>query len=292
MSVTVACDVCRRRYEVNAKRLGSRTKCQECGVSFTLAEAPESDAEGPENEESAWEGTLQVLRMSGHGVTAVAILLLLVWMGNLLRLNPRVAGEAHAQATPGQVAQSSSPENNRSHGRPAPGRGSLPDAMRLRGNPVEAIGLRSDPAENPPPTDEIRTAREENRRRPFGRRFSPPEAPLLNEPAEPSDPGRETAVEEELESRHETAFPPATGNETARDDSPDYNGPGQVPSSGRKVTSVRQLKMGQTIQIQYGRSWYPGTVLAIEGNSVRVHYNGWSNSWDETVPLSRIQLRH
>ncbi|HEX4794140.1 MAG TPA: DUF3239 domain-containing protein [Humisphaera sp.] len=58
---------------------------------------------------------------------------------------------------------------------------------------------------------------------------------------------------------------------------------GEPPTSG-------DFKAGQSVQIYWGSSWFAGTILRVEPGGFRVHYEGWSASFDETVPADR--LRH
>jgi hypothetical protein len=74
---------------------------------------------------------------------------------------------------------------------------------------------------------------------------------------------------------------------------PDYTGPGSVPSSGLLVTDNTPLSVGQIVQVQWGGGWYPADILAAEADGrFRVHYRGWSDQSDESVPRARIQLAH
>ena len=74
---------------------------------------------------------------------------------------------------------------------------------------------------------------------------------------------------------------------------PDYAGPGSVPSSGLAVADDTSLAVGQIVQVQWGGGWYPADIVAAESDGrFRVHYRGWSDDWNETVPRARIQLAH
>ncbi len=76
---------------------------------------------------------------------------------------------------------------------------------------------------------------------------------------------------------------------------PNYDGPGKVLSSGRKIASLAPLKKGLIVQVAWGGSgsWFPADVVRINANrTVRVHYRGWSDSFDEDVTLDKIQLAH
>ncbi len=74
-----------------------------------------------------------------------------------------------------------------------------------------------------------------------------------------------------------------------------YEGPGKVSSSGLKVTKYGQLKPGLIVQVVWGGSgvWFPADVMKRNPNgTVRIHYRGRSDSFDEDVPLEKIQLAH
>lgn len=48
---------------------------------------------------------------------------------------------------------------------------------------------------------------------------------------------------------------------------------------------------GQVVQVEWGGQWYAARVLAIDPNGAfRIHYEGWSDSWDEAVPFTRIRI--
>ena len=46
---------------------------------------------------------------------------------------------------------------------------------------------------------------------------------------------------------------------------------------------------GSKVEVQWGGTWYPAEVLAVNGGSTRIHYTGWASSWDEWVPPARIR---
>ena len=76
---------------------------------------------------------------------------------------------------------------------------------------------------------------------------------------------------------------------------PNYSGPGKVPSSGHKVVRYTQLKPGLIVQVAWGASgtWFPADVLKRNPNgTVRIHFRGWPDNFDEDVPLNKIQLAH
>ena len=42
----------------------------------------------------------------------------------------------------------------------------------------------------------------------------------------------------------------------------------------------------------WGGSWFVGVVVAVRGQQVRVHYEGWSDHFDEVVMIDRLRLRN
>lgn len=72
-----------------------------------------------------------------------------------------------------------------------------------------------------------------------------------------------------------------------------YSGPDSIPSSGRRIDDATPLEVGQIVQVEDRRRWYAADVLRVnEDGTVRIHYRGWSDTWDGDVPRSRIQLAH
>ncbi len=45
------------------------------------------------------------------------------------------------------------------------------------------------------------------------------------------------------------------------------------------------------VDIYWGASWYPGVIVEQRGGSYLVHYDGWSNSFDEWVGAERLSFR-
>lgn len=76
-------------------------------------------------------------------------------------------------------------------------------------------------------------------------------------------------------------------------------GPGPVFDSAwqlhlacEPVTAETPLEKGDAIIAEQCGQWWDAEVIQVkEDGSVRAHYIGWANSWDETLPRSRIRLR-
>jgi hypothetical protein len=48
---------------------------------------------------------------------------------------------------------------------------------------------------------------------------------------------------------------------------------------------------GQAVDIHSGSTWYPGSVIGLDGSKYRAHYDGYSSSWDEWVRADRLRPR-
>lgn len=62
-------------------------------------------------------------------------------------------------------------------------------------------------------------------------------------------------------------------------------------STGQPVTAESELGPGTKLEAEWARRWLPVEVLAVEaGGKVRIHWVGYSNSFDESVPRSRLRF--
>lgn len=53
--------------------------------------------------------------------------------------------------------------------------------------------------------------------------------------------------------------------------------------------SVSVLMPGDTIRVKWGEQWYDATVVRREGRRVLVHFDGWSNNFDQWVGSDRLK---
>lgn len=49
------------------------------------------------------------------------------------------------------------------------------------------------------------------------------------------------------------------------------------------------FKAGSKVEIYWASSWYGGSVLEVKGDLYKVHYDGYSSSWDEWVNKNRLR---
>jgi hypothetical protein len=59
---------------------------------------------------------------------------------------------------------------------------------------------------------------------------------------------------------------------------------------GQVVTAQTALHAGDTVAIEWQGQWYSGHVVTLVGNTVRVHYDGYDASQDETVARARLRV--
>jgi hypothetical protein len=54
-------------------------------------------------------------------------------------------------------------------------------------------------------------------------------------------------------------------------------------------TPAAAWKAGDKVDIEWKGSWWQGEVLEVKDGKYKVHYTGWSNSWDEWVGSERLR---
>jgi hypothetical protein len=54
-------------------------------------------------------------------------------------------------------------------------------------------------------------------------------------------------------------------------------------------TATGAWKAGDKVDVNWNGSWWQGSVLSVDSGKYKVHYTGWSASWDETVDASRLR---
>jgi hypothetical protein len=63
-----------------------------------------------------------------------------------------------------------------------------------------------------------------------------------------------------------------------------------VAPSGRPIDPDAVLEPGTPILVEWCGSWWRANVVCSEPDGrVRIHYAGWGDNWDETVPRTRLQ---
>jgi hypothetical protein len=63
-------------------------------------------------------------------------------------------------------------------------------------------------------------------------------------------------------------------------------------ASASPTAATSTFKVGDTIDVQWNGSWYESQILAVEaGPKYKIHYVGWSDSYDESVEPARVRAR-
>ena len=66
---------------------------------------------------------------------------------------------------------------------------------------------------------------------------------------------------------------------------------GPIRPTGIAMPDGLRLSPGMAVEVEWNESFYRGTVLEDFGNgSLRVHYVGWSDSFDEPVDVERVRI--
>lgn len=82
---------------------------------------------------------------------------------------------------------------------------------------------------------------------------------------------------EQLASSSDAATTPAAATTTA---------------SSTPTTAATTFKVGDTVDVEWSGSWYESQILAVEaGPKYKIHYVGWSDSYDESVEPARVRVR-
>ncbi|MEI8259423.1 MAG: hypothetical protein WCJ30_27460 [Deltaproteobacteria bacterium] len=87
-----------------------------------------------------------------------------------------------------------------------------------------------------------------------------------------------------------------SSTDRARPMAPPGPGAAQAPpasvtnAGGAEPTARTVLSVGQAVGVEWQGSWYAGHVVALHGDRVRIHYDGYDASTDETVARRRLRV--
>src|SRR4051812_19993406 len=63
-------------------------------------------------------------------------------------------------------------------------------------------------------------------------------------------------------------------------------------SSPTTAATSTTFNVGDTVDVEWSGTWYESKILAVSaGPKYKIHYAGWSDSYDETVEPSRVRAR-
>lgn len=63
---------------------------------------------------------------------------------------------------------------------------------------------------------------------------------------------------------------------------------GEAPTTSAPTMS---FAVGDKIDVNWKGSWWKGEVLSVDGAKYKIHYVGWSATWDESVTADRVRAR-
>lgn len=123
-------------------------------------------------------------------------------------------------------------------------------------------------------------------------------ADLQKRAPKPADPAVVAALEQRLqhadrtvrEAAHRTllGWSPAYKSRNTLDQA--YAGPAPTQATNRTVGPETPLFVGQILLLRDTGAWYPVEILDLPANDVKIHFRGWSSSWDKVVKRDLLQL--
>ncbi|TAN46842.1 MAG: hypothetical protein EPN21_19350 [Methylococcaceae bacterium] len=69
--------------------------------------------------------------------------------------------------------------------------------------------------------------------------------------------------------------------------------PARAPATrgGTASSPALPYRLGDSVLVWWKTQWYSATVIQLGGSQVKIHYDGYDNSWDEWVTGNRIRYR-
>ena len=68
--------------------------------------------------------------------------------------------------------------------------------------------------------------------------------------------------------------------------------PTEAPAASAAPSApAMTFSAGDAVDVQWKSSWWKGEVLEVKGTKYRVHYVGWSSTWNEDVTPDRVRAR-
>jgi len=71
----------------------------------------------------------------------------------------------------------------------------------------------------------------------------------------------------------------------------EWVGPDRIRIAGQPAAAVSGINTGDAVQVKWKGKWYDAHVVKMSGNKYFIHYDGYSNSWDEWVGPNRIRAK-
>lgn len=318
--ISVACDICGRRYTVADERRDQRLACKSCDVEFEVTkdnefdpDTPEFPEESPVEEEESGISWTQIAANTAGGICVIAGLAVMI---SLVFINPR--RDSSSGFRPGTTPLS---YDNDPLGPKALGTSLKPQSLTNRNAPRQGLSTTDATAQSGDSSETTRPAPSEmtdavnnsadiaaatppvNVERPINSNTPQFETPFSQPPnfPGPNFRGAEDAQQamQEMQDKLRERMKSAPGRRIGGPPSStgpkyggfNYDGTDSIPSSDRPVEKISELRVGQVVQVEWEQKWWPAVVARIRPNDmVLVRIRGWSHN--EEVPLKRIQLAH
>lgn len=55
------------------------------------------------------------------------------------------------------------------------------------------------------------------------------------------------------------------------------------------MVAAPRYAVGQAIEVDWNGQWYESTIRSQDGERYLIHYDGWSDPWDESVRADRMR---
>lgn len=72
----------------------------------------------------------------------------------------------------------------------------------------------------------------------------------------------------------------------------EWVGPGRIKLAGASAPAAAPAAAhsdGDSVQVLWKGTWYPAHVIGVKGSQLKIHYDGYDNSWDEWVGPNRYR---
>jgi hypothetical protein len=56
-----------------------------------------------------------------------------------------------------------------------------------------------------------------------------------------------------------------------------------------KPASDSKFTKDQKVEVKWGSTWYKATILEVQGDKYKVHYDGWDAKWDQEVGPAKVR---
>jgi hypothetical protein len=129
------------------------------------------------------------------------------------------------------------------------------------------------PVERPQPLEQLGALPADHSRRPARPQQNAPERSAARRPGSKSPRLEEEPRQPNM--RRSTSSRPNPSTDAASD---------------RRINPNWRPEVGDSVQVLWGNRWWPASIIEIsEPDQFKIHYEGWSDSFDEAVGMDRLK---